>query len=81
VSYLDQTTEKLPFKKYHVYAFANPRSGDGLAARFLSDFPPSNTREVYIEECKQSAICKMNFYNVLEKQERDKCLKDLATEM
>lgn len=27
----NETIEKLPFKRYHIYAFANPRSGDGLA--------------------------------------------------
>lgn len=39
---LDVTFEKLPFKRYHIFAFANPRSGDGLAARFLTDFPSKN---------------------------------------
>ncbi len=36
---LNQTLEALPFKRYQVFAFANPRSGDGLAAGFLTDFP------------------------------------------
>jgi hypothetical protein len=27
-SKLNETMEKLPFKRYHIFAFANPRSGD-----------------------------------------------------
>lgn len=41
---LDETIEELPFKRYHGFAFANPRSGDGLAGRFLNDYPPKNIK-------------------------------------
>jgi len=42
---LDDTIEEpLPFKRYHGFAFANPRSGDGLAGRFLNDYPPKNIK-------------------------------------
>ena len=44
---LDITIDKLPFKRYHVFAFANPRSGDGLAGRFLTDFPQKNQKLLY----------------------------------
>lgn len=42
---LDETIEEpLPFKRYHGFAFANPRSGDGLAGVFLNDYPPKNIK-------------------------------------
>lgn len=49
---LDETIEKMPFKRYHVFAFANPRSGDGLASRFLTDYPPKNKKQLYFDEKK-----------------------------
>lgn len=64
---LNETTERLPYKRYHIFAFANPRSGDGLAQRFLADYPSSTERDVYFKEYRQTAECRINFYNVLEK--------------
>ena len=78
---LDVTIEKLPFKRYHVFAFANPRSGDGLAARFLTDFPPKNSKQLWFADYKQSVECNFNIYNVLEAAERNKCLMDLTAEI
>lgn len=78
---LDITVDKLPFKRYHVFAFANPRSGDGLAGRFLTDFPQKNQKLLYFQEQQQTVSCDINFYNVIEKTERLKCLDDLATDL
>lgn len=61
-----------------MFAFANPRSGDGLAAGFLTDFPAKNTKKLWFEEKQQTVECTINFYNVIEKTEREKCLEDLA---
>jgi hypothetical protein len=69
--------EKLPFKKYLVFAFANPRSGDGLAAGFLTEHPARSMAEVWFEDRQQSVTCEIRFFNVIEKQERDNCLKQL----
>jgi len=49
-SILNETIDKLPFKRYHIFAFANPRSGDGLASRFLTDFPVRNDKELYFAD-------------------------------
>jgi len=50
---LDETIDKLPYKRYHGFAFANPRSGDGLASRFLNDYPPKNIKQLYFADQKQ----------------------------
>lgn len=41
---LDETIDKLPYKRYHIFTFANPKSGDGLAGRFLTDYPAKNQK-------------------------------------
>lgn len=68
----------LPYKRYHIFALANPRSGDGLAARFLNDYPPKNSKKLYFSDYRQTVECQINFYNVLEKTERNKCLEELC---
>lgn len=78
---MDETIDKLPYKRYHIFAFANPRSGDGLARSFLTDYPAKNVKQLYFSEQKQSVECQINFYNVLEKLERNKCLEDLCSEI
>lgn len=67
--------EKLPFRKYLVFAFANPRSGDGLAAGFLTEHPSRSVTQVKFEERNQTVECDLRFFNVIEKQERTNCLK------
>ena len=52
VNPLDETIDKLPYKRYHIFAFANPRSGDGLAGSFLTDYPPKNVKQLYFSEQK-----------------------------
>ena len=42
--------EKLPFKKYLIFAFANPKSGDGLADVFLTEHPTRSVTELKFEE-------------------------------
>ena len=69
--------DKLPFKKYLVFAFANPRSGDGLSAGFLTEHPSRTVTEVWFEERQQSVTCDLRFFNVIEQQERESCLKQL----
>jgi hypothetical protein len=59
--------EPLPFEKYLIFAFANPRSGDGLAAGFLTDHPGRTVQEVWFEERQQSVTCDLRFFNVIEK--------------
>ena len=54
---LDDTIDQLPFKRYHIFTFANPRSGDGLAARFLTDFPAKNHKNIYFAENRQTVEC------------------------
>ena len=65
-----EINEKLPYKRYNIFVFANPRSGGGLAKTFLTDFPAKNSRRVYFSEYNQTVDCAMNFYNVLEGTER-----------
>jgi hypothetical protein len=67
--------EKLPFAKFMIFAFANPRSGDGLAAGFLTEHASRTVTDVWFEERQQSVTCDLRFFNVIEKQERDNCLK------
>lgn len=69
--------EKLPFAKYMIFAFSNPRSGDGLAAGFLTEHASRTVTEVWFEERQQTVTCDLRFFNVIEKQERDNCLKQL----
>ena len=80
-SLLNQTIDPLPYARYHVYAFANPRSGDGLAAGFLTDFPHKNVKQLWFEEKQQTVACIIRFYNVTEAQERNKCLSDIEAAM
>jgi diacylglycerol kinase family enzyme len=51
----------------------NPRSGDGLAQGFLTDYPTLNTYE--------ELNCELRIYNVREKQECQKCYEDLEAEI
>lgn len=69
--------QKFPFKKYLVFAFANPRSGDGLAAGFLTEHPARTVTDVWFEDRQQSVTCDLRFFNVIEKTERENCLKQL----
>ena len=64
-----------------IFGLANPRSGDGLASGFLTDYPPVNEKTIYLEESRQSVQVEMRFFNVLENTERQNCLRQLETSM
>jgi hypothetical protein len=49
---LNETIDKLPFKRYNIFVFANPRSGDGLAERFLTDYPKKNSKQLWFADNK-----------------------------
>ena len=68
-------------KRYLIFGFCNPRSGDGLASGFLTDFPQVNIKDISLDldESKQRVECEMRFYNVLEKQERETCLQLMSS--
>ena len=42
--------QKIPYEKYEIFGLANPRSGDGLASGFLTDYPARNIVPVYFDE-------------------------------
>ena len=62
-------------RRYQIFGLANPRSGDGLASGFLTDYPPVNEKTVYLEQYKQSVHVELRLYNVLEATERQNCLR------
>ena len=66
-------------RRYQIFGLANPRSGDGLASGFLTDYPPVNEKTVYLEQYKQSVHVEMRLYNVLEATERQNCLRQLES--
>ena len=41
-------------KRYQIFGLANPRSGDGLASGFLTDYPPVNEKAVYFEQMRST---------------------------
>lgn len=53
-----------------IYGLANPRSGDGLASGFLTDYPPVNEKTIYLEQKRASVHVELRFFNVLEATER-----------
>ena len=57
-------------RRYLIYGLANPRSGDGLASGFLTDFPHLNEQTLFIERLKTNVQVELRFYNVLEATER-----------
>ena len=59
----DLKVKKKP-KRYTIFALTNPRSGDGLAANFLNDYPMRNEKEIRLEDRKVTVD--MRFYNVRE---------------
>ena len=77
----DQTEKELRFKRYRIFMLVNPRSGDGLAKGFLTDFPHQNSHDVFIEEQNRQVSADLRIYNVREKQETQKCLEELEAEM
>lgn len=42
------------YQKYQIFGLANPRSGDGLASGFLTDYPPVNEKSIYIDKQRGS---------------------------
>ena len=64
-----------------IFGLAKPRSGDGLASGFLTDYPPVNEKTIYLEESRQSVQVEMRFFNVLENTERQNCLRQLEASM
>ena len=52
-------------KRYTIFALTNPRSGDGLAASFLNDYPMRNEKEIFVEKDRRVSV-DMRFYNVRE---------------
>ena len=70
--------QKIPYEKYEIFGLANPRSGDGLASGFLTDYPARNIVPVYFDEFNQTIECEVRFYNVIEKIEREACLSQIA---
>ena len=48
-----------------------------MAAGFLTEHPARTVTEVWFEDRQQSVTCDLRFYNVIEKQERDNCLRHL----
>jgi hypothetical protein len=48
-----------------------------MAAGFLTEHPSRTVTEVWFEERQQSVTCDLRFFNVIEKQERENCLKQL----
>ena len=65
------------FRRYQIFGLANPRSGDGLASGFLTDYPHLNEKRIYLEALKETVDVEMRFYNVLEGTERTSCLRRL----
>ena len=53
-----------------IYGLANPKSGDGLASGFLTDYPPVNEKMIYLEQSRQNVHVQLRFFNVLEASER-----------
>ena len=76
--HVEESKQQVPYKRYMIFGIANPRSGDGLASGFLTDFPQVNNNRIQLDESRQTVDCEMRFYNVLEKQERETCLRAIA---
>jgi len=53
-------------RKFQIFGLANPRSGDGLASGFLTDYPVVNEKHIYLEEISQTVQVELRFFNVLE---------------
>ena len=64
-------------RRYTIFGLANPRSGDGLASGFLTDYPPVNEKTIYLDHSRQNIHVQLRFYNVLEASERQNCLRQL----
>ena len=66
-------------RRYVIFGLANPRSGDGLASGFLTDYPPVNEKTIFLEEQRISVHVELRFFNVLEATERQNCLRQLES--
>jgi len=62
-------------RRYQIFGLANPRSGDGLASGFLTDYPHLNEQTLFVERLGINIQVELRFYNVLESTERNNCLR------